>query len=77
MIESNIDDLDIPISLRKELRSCKKHPISNFTPYEGLSPSFMHLSIALIAYRILGKRENPSRDHREQARAIQSRLLQF
>ncbi|KAL4034485.1 hypothetical protein IC575_003132 [Cucumis melo] len=32
--------LDLPIALRKGTRSCTKHSISNYVPYENLSPQF-------------------------------------
>ena len=32
-----IDDLDIPIALRKGTRTCTKHPISDFLGYAHLS----------------------------------------
>ena len=35
--ELNIDDLDIPIALRKGPRSCTQHPISKFLAYSHLS----------------------------------------
>ena len=38
--EPEIVDLDIPIALRKGVRSCTQHPISNFVAYEHLSSSF-------------------------------------
>ena len=34
------DDSDIPIAVRKGVRSCTKHPIYTFVSYEGLSPKF-------------------------------------
>lgn len=34
------DDLNIPIALRKGVRTCTKHPICRFITYEGLSPSY-------------------------------------
>ncbi|KAK0577899.1 hypothetical protein LWI29_001989 [Acer saccharum] len=34
------DDLDIPIALRKGVRSCTHHPISNFVSYDGLSSEY-------------------------------------
>ena len=36
---SSTDDLDIPIAIRKGVRTCTKHPISNFISYDSLSPS--------------------------------------
>lgn len=35
-----IDISEIPIALRKGVRSCTSHPISRFVSYEGLSPSY-------------------------------------
>lgn len=32
-----INDLDIPIALRKGVRSCTQYPISNFVRYDHLS----------------------------------------
>ncbi|KAG6762590.1 hypothetical protein POTOM_033100 [Populus tomentosa] len=37
---SVIDDSNIPIALRKGVRSCTSHPISKFVSYEGLSPTY-------------------------------------
>lgn len=33
-------DLDVPIAIRKGIRSCSQHPISKFVSYSNLSPSF-------------------------------------
>ena len=33
-------DLDAPIAIRKGVRSCTKHPISNFVSYTRLSPNY-------------------------------------
>ena len=41
----NQEDLDMPIALRKGVRSCTKHPISNFVTSNRLSPklqTFVH-----------------------------------
>ena len=38
-------DLDIPITLRKWIRSCTKHPISNFLGYSKLSPQFRAFTV--------------------------------
>lgn len=35
-----VDDSDLPIAIQKGVRSCTKHPLSNFVSYEKLSPSF-------------------------------------
>ena len=37
---SPINDLDVPIAVRKGVRSCTQHPISNFVSYSHLSPSY-------------------------------------
>lgn len=43
--ESQGDDLDVPIAIRKKDRSCTKHPIYNFISYDGLSPGFHALPL--------------------------------
>lgn len=35
-----VDDSDVPIAIRKGVRSCTQHPISRFVSYEKLSPSY-------------------------------------
>jgi hypothetical protein len=42
-----IDDLNIPITLRKGVGSCTSHPISKFVSYEGLSPTY-HAFVSTI-----------------------------
>lgn len=44
---SVIDDSNIPIALRKGVRSCTSHPISKFVSYEGLSPTY-HAFVSAI-----------------------------
>ena len=34
------NDLDVPIAVRKGVRSCTQHPISQFVSYSNLSPSY-------------------------------------
>ena len=34
--ENKSDDLELPIAIRKEVRSCIKHPIYNFLSYNNL-----------------------------------------
>ena len=34
-------DLDLPITVRKGVRSCTQYPISNFISYDSLSPSYI------------------------------------
>ena len=34
------DDLNLPIACRKGIRSCTKHPMSNFMSFDHLSSSF-------------------------------------
>ena len=35
----DLSDVDVPIALRKGIRSCTQHPISNFVGYDHLSQS--------------------------------------
>src|SRR6202034_3622440 len=37
---NNFDDLHLPIALRKGVRACTQHPISQFVSYDRLSPSY-------------------------------------
>ena len=39
-IEFDPSDLDVPIAVRKGVRTCTQHPISNFVSYAHLSPSY-------------------------------------
>jgi hypothetical protein len=39
-LASFANDSDIPIAIRKGVRSCTNHPINRFVSYEGLSPSY-------------------------------------
>ena len=39
--QSNSSDLEIPIALRKSVRTCTKHPMSNFVSYKNLSSSLV------------------------------------
>ena len=41
------DDSNIPIALRKGVRTCTNHPICRFVSYEGLSPSYQTFVSAL------------------------------
>lgn len=41
------NDLDQPIALRKEKRSCTQHPINNFVSYDKLSPSYKAFATTL------------------------------
>lgn len=36
----SIDDSNVPIAVRKGVRTCTQHPISNFVSYDSLSPSY-------------------------------------
>ena len=39
------DDLDVPIALRKGIRSCTQHPISSYV-------SYYHLSLVVRAFLV-------------------------
>ena len=43
-----LDDLENPIAVRKGVRSCTQHPISNFVSYSHLSPSLSKISTVSI-----------------------------
>lgn len=43
----NVDDINIPIALRKNVRSCTKHPIERFVSYGKLSQSYKTFVTAL------------------------------
>ena len=49
LIDLKIDDVDVPIALRKGVRSCTNHPIGNFVNYDSLSP-IRHLLLLLLVY---------------------------
>ena len=40
-INLNIAELDVPIALRKGVRTCTQHPMSYFVSYDHLSPSLL------------------------------------
>jgi len=46
------DDLNIPIATRKGVRSCTKHPMSNYVSYKNLSPSFFAFTSHLSSVEI-------------------------
>ena len=48
----NIDELDVPIALRKGVRTCTQHPMSNFVSYDHLSPSLQALATNLAGVDI-------------------------
>ena len=48
----NIDELDVPIALRKSVRTCTQHPMSNFVSYDHLSPSLQALATNLAGVDI-------------------------
>ena len=61
---TKLDDVDIPIALRKGTRMCTKHPISKFLSYAHLSKSMQclvtNLSNTVVPYTIqeaLGNKE--------------------
>lgn len=51
-VQPVIDDLNIPIALRKGVRTCTNHPISNFCSYEGLSPPYQAFVLALDSVQV-------------------------
>ncbi|XP_058006046.1 retrovirus-related Pol polyprotein from transposon RE2 [Hevea brasiliensis] len=49
---SSNNGLDIPIALRKGVRTCTKHPISNFNSYDSLSPSYRAFLLSVFSVSI-------------------------
>lgn len=47
-----IDDADVPIALRKGVRSCTSHPIRNFVSYNSLSPAYRAFITSLDSVQI-------------------------
>ncbi len=47
-----VDNLDIPIAFRKEVRTCTKHFISKFVSYDSLSPSYRVFFISVVSVSI-------------------------
>ncbi|XP_070054777.1 uncharacterized protein [Nicotiana tomentosiformis] len=45
-------DLDVPIANRKGVRSCTKHPLSNFVSYNSLSPSYRAFALSISSMSI-------------------------
>ena len=39
------DNLDVPIALRKGVRTCTQHPIANYVTYERLSDQYKESTI--------------------------------
>ena len=52
LVEPIFDNSDLPIAVRKGVRSCTKHPISNFISYEKLSPTFRAFTCELTKIEI-------------------------
>ena len=42
-----LDDLHLPIALRKGNRACTQHPIAHFVSYERLSPTYRTFALAV------------------------------
>ncbi|OIT21742.1 hypothetical protein A4A49_58190, partial [Nicotiana attenuata] len=45
-------ELDVPIAHRKGVRSCTKHPLSNFVSYNSLSPSYRAFALSIFSVSI-------------------------
>ena len=42
-----LDDLHLPIALRKGTRACTQHPIAHFVSYERLSPTYRTFALVV------------------------------
>ena len=51
-VNRDTSNLNIPIALRKGVRSCSQHPISNYVAYDHLSPSIRALATNLSGVEI-------------------------
>lgn len=47
---SIVDDIDLPIALKKGVRSCVKYPIVNYVSYNALSPSTHSFFHCIVFY---------------------------
>lgn len=47
-----LQNLDLPIAQRKEVRSCTQHPIYNFMSYKRLSPNYRAFATKLTEIQI-------------------------
>jgi len=61
-IASITDDSNIPIALRKGVRSCTSHPISRFVSYRGLSSSYHALVPAINSVQVPNSIEEALKD---------------
>ena len=52
LILDSTNDFDKPIALRKGVRSCTKHPTSNFISYDHLSPSYRAFALSISSVPI-------------------------
>ena len=50
---NELNDLDVPISLWKEVCSCTQQPIAHFLSYDGLSPGFQGFIVNITNTKIL------------------------
>ena len=49
---SEVDDSNIPIAIRKGVRSCTQHPLSKYVSYKNLSPVFRAFTSQLSSMEI-------------------------
>ena len=49
---SEIGDSNLPIAIRKDVRSCTQHPLSKYVSYKNLSPIFRAFTSQLSCMRI-------------------------
>lgn len=47
------NDVELPISLRKGVRTCSTHPIGNFESYNQLSPPYKAFMSTATEYKFL------------------------
>ena len=69
----SLDDLYLPIALRKGTRVCTHHPISHFISYDQLSLS-LSLSLSLCAFSLSIAFKPIPRSHVEAAQVLASKM---
>jgi len=61
-LEPNPINLDLPITLRKGVRNCTKHPLDNFLSYHRLSPTHKSFLTSMDAIVITKSVEEALKD---------------
>jgi len=63
-VSSNLDDLDMPISLRKRVRRCTQHPLAHYISYHRLSQTHKSFLTSLNTIVIPKSVDEALKDHK-------------